>query len=287
MPRTSLFMTGLAFVGSLALLLVMLFLYLASPKAPQPPTALPAIGQLTATPPVKAAAKAATLTPQAKAASRTRPGPTLNAARIAAPRLDGDLREWTGSAVKVEAVVYGADAYGGPDDLGGQVWLGWDDQNLYLAARVTDDQISQPARGAAMYQSDSLELQWDTDLQGDFDSNEFDADDWHIGLMPGIPGVGGAEAYVWSPQALTGAEAGIRVASSLALQGDQARGYQLEAAIPWRLIGVTPQGGQTFGLAVSFSDNDTPAPAQQTMLSTSPTRRWHQPTTFNTLVLQP
>lgn len=64
-------------------------------------------------------------------------------------------------------------------------------------------------------------------------------------------------------------------------------GYVLEAAIPWRLLGVNPQRTPSLGIALNVSDNDLPAPAQLTMVSTTPNRSWADPRSFGTLVLTP
>ena len=252
-----------------------------APPTEAPPTQSPPRAQAplpTVPPPTQAPPPAAAL------AGLKRSGETLTASRVGrAPTIDGALNDWTGDGLPVADVVYAQGNYGGPDDLQARVWLGWDDQALYVATRVRDDVLSQPSRGSSLYLGDSVEIQLDADLAGDFDSNEFDADDWHIGLSPGNFEDLAPEAYVWTPRAMTGAQAGIRVAAR-PLNG--ASGYTLEAAIPWRLLNVKPGDGQALGFTFSVSDNDSPTPAQEAMLSTSATRQWHRPQTFNTLVLQ-
>lgn len=64
-------------------------------------------------------------------------------------------------------------------------------------------------------------------------------------------------------------------------------GYLLEAAIPWRDIGLTPAAGLVLGLAVNINDNDHPGTAiQEMMKSSSPNRRFGDPTSWGTLTLQ-
>lgn len=186
----------------------------------------------------------------------------------------------------MNAVIYGAANVSGPDDLSGRLWLGWDNQALYVAALVIDDVVSQPNWGNQIYLGDSIELQWDTDLARDFNSDAFDGDDWHIGLSPGNFTNLAPDSYVWTPRATLGAPVGIQVEAQTYVQDGRRKGYVLEAAIPWRLVSLTPAAGQAFGLAVSISDNDLPQAAQQSMVSTSPARQWHRPSTFNTLVLR-
>ena len=266
----------------------------ATPMEPAPtattarPTAAPALPTLappTATAPLPPPTIAPP--PTVVVAGLTRPGPVLTATRLdRAPSIDGRLDEWSGPDQAISSVVYGAENYSGPDDLSGRVWLGWDDQALYVAALVFDDVVSQSNWGNGIYQGDSLELQWDTDLAGDFNADTFNADDWHIGLSPGNFTTLGPDSYVWSPRAISGAAAGIQVEAQSYVQGGRRAGYALEAAIPWSLVNIRPRAAQTFGLTVAISDDDLPQPVQQSMLATSPTRQWHRPSTFNTLVLR-
>ena len=243
----------------------------------------------TPAPAAKPAATVATPRPTASPPARVRAADTLQVPRASRPpTLDGALAgDWAGEGYPVDYVVYGPQNLSGPNDLNGRLWFAWDDQAFYLATLVQDDVFSQPSRGETLYLGDSAEIQWDVDLEGDFDSNEFNADDWHIGLSPGnfrdVP----PEAYVWSPRPLTGTAAGIQVAAQRFTTAEGSQGYTLEAAIPWRLVNVVPRGGQAFGFTFSITDDDQPAPAQQSMLSTSPNREWHKPLTFNTLILQP
>ena len=64
-------------------------------------------------------------------------------------------------------------------------------------------------------------------------------------------------------------------------------GYILEAAIPWRVLGVQPQPERAYGFALSLSDNDTSGTSEQEcMVSTSPNRtKHHDPTLLGNLIL--
>jgi len=220
----------------------------------------------------------------------TRPGaPVWQVLPLAAPpRIDGNLDDWQSPLIDatplaVTAVVFGAEAWQGAADLSATAWGAYDDRALYLAVAVRDDRFIAPARGAQLYLGDSLELQLDTDLSGDWDRRVFDADDWHIGLSPGALTVGGAgpEAWVWRPQPRRGA-----LELPLAAEA-RPSGYALELALPWSLLGLTPAPGLALGLTVSVSDNDAPRPLQESMISSSAIRRWDDPTTMGILVLRP
>ena len=64
------------------------------------------------------------------------------------------------------------------------------------------------------------------------------------------------------------------------------QGYNLEAAIPWPDIGLTPSPGLVVGVALNVNDNDTPGTAvQELMKSHIATRAFRDPTSWGTLTL--
>jgi len=213
---------------------------------------------------------------------RVRPGaPTWRIGRVAAPpTLDGALDDWRGAPIDVTAVVFGDEFWDGPADLSARAFGAWDDRALYFGVTVDDDVFSAPARGRELYLGDSLELQLDVDLAGDWDTDRYDADDWQVGLSPGNFVDRGPEAFAWRPEERIAADVGL--AARL-----RDGGYILEVALPWALVGVEPGRVTAVGLALNVSDNDLPEPAQMTMISTSPIRSWADPRSFGTLVLEP
>jgi hypothetical protein len=63
-------------------------------------------------------------------------------------------------------------------------------------------------------------------------------------------------------------------------------GYTLEAAIPWRIFGVTPGAGLSFGLALALNDDDTPGTAgRQTRVVNHKSQKLDDPSTWSVLVL--
>lgn len=232
-----------------------------------------------------------------------RPGvPVWHLGRPAAPPvIDGLLDDWQPPLIRaarlpLETVVFGPEAWSGPSDLAGEAFGAWDDRALYLAVAVRDERPSPPARGARLYEGDSLEIQLDTQLLADWESAVFDDDDWHVGLSPGDllaaaatagPSSAGRapslrpEAWVWRPE---GRKGPLELPLAAA---PRPGGYALELALPWSLLGLTPQSGLVLGLSLSASDNDRAAPAQESMVSSSPLRRWDDPRSMGLLVLDP
>jgi hypothetical protein len=202
------------------------------------------------------------------------------------PNIDGRLEDWAApmtlaQPVAISKVVFGAEHWEGAADLSAEALGAWDRNALFLGLRILDDIFSQPAEGRSLYLGDSIELQLDMDLEGDWDDAAYSDDDWQIGISPGDLEDGGrpAEAYIWRPADRSGAVVFPIAARRL----DD--GYVIEAAIPWRIFGVDPTRLAGIGFALNISDNDLPSPEQLTMVSSSPARLWGDPRSFGTLAL--
>lgn len=203
------------------------------------------------------------------------------------PAIDGALGDWPNlPGVSTPFVVAQANGWDGTRDLDASWQLGWNNTYLFVGVRVQDNVHVQTQPPRLAYQGDSLELQLDTNLTGDYGPALSD-DDFQFIFSPG-------DFATLQPGAFRfrGADSGsmadaptdaVRVAASRT-----ADGYVLEAAIPWAELGVQPAAGLQLGAALSSNDNDTPDTAvQELMLSHVPTRRWRDPTSWGTLELQP
>lgn len=213
-------------------------------------------------------------------------GPIIRAAPIAGGGVTSvdDLRQrlLAGGAqpAPLDTPVYGGSNWGGPQDLSGSLWTGWDASYLYLLVKVTDDIFVQESSGILLYQGDSVEVQFDSDLAGDFTSRVYNDDDWQIGLSPGNLLSPSPSWQWWSYRGVPGPGA-IQMAAVR-----DSDGYTLAAAVPWTMLRVEPQPGATFGFAVNVNDNDTPGTLEQkSMVSTSPVRQLNDPTSWGTLQL--
>lgn len=235
-------------------------------------------------------AVAATVTLPGDFATPPQPPPASDvvAPRAAGPpTLDGDATEWAGLPVYSSPyVVFTGDSWDGSDDLAASWQVSWDDANLYLIANVADDIHAQSQTGNQMFRGDSIELQIDTDRAGDY-RPAISPDDYQLSLSPGDFGAIAPSAYRFQGTAggeMRDAAAPHAIAVTAIPTG---AGYVLEAAIPWRDLGLTPASGLVIGLAFNVNDNDRPGTAAQEMMkSSAPNRRFADPTTWGTLTLQ-
>jgi hypothetical protein len=263
---------------------------------PAPPSATPpaTLGlNPTAVPPsLTAPPEATTAPPPPPSATPTADNPTrpngalLHAPRLlTAPTIDGQGLEWSAPLPDlINHVVYRPENWVDAGDQSASFAVAWDANALYLFVAVVDDAHVQSEHGQLLYRGDSLELQVDANLAGDFDDATLSGDDFQLGLSPGS-NRDNPEAYLWNPAERSGVPAGLALVTRAAAG---AGGYNLEVAIPWSLYGITPSGGLRLGFALNSSDNDSPGTAeQQTMISSVSTRTLLNPMTWGTLQLDP
>lgn len=252
-----------------------------------PPTAVPATETATAVPPTATAAPSNT--PVSLAGPGARPAPKIIAYYLKSePNIDGVFDEWSLDRYFAESVVYGGSNWKGENDLSSSLMVGWDDNYLYIAARVKDDVHVQGATGERLFRGDSVEVLLDTNVSKDYHQDELSNDDYQLGLSPGTFSAGTEggtkpESYLWYPRNKAGAYVQVKVAAT-----KTDNGYRIEAKIPWSLYGIkNPDIGWHFGFVFSVSDNDkTGANEQQSMVSTSSKRSLADPTTWGDLELR-
>jgi len=82
--------------------------------------------------------------------------------------IDGDLSDWNLEAMTpatldaVEQLNSGQENWTGPEDCGGEFYLLWDDENIYIAAVVKDDTLSMNKTDASIWNSDCIEVLFST-----------------------------------------------------------------------------------------------------------------------------
>jgi hypothetical protein len=198
------------------------------------------------------------------------------------PALDGSWNGFSSPIFSANTLVYRLSTWTGPDDLSSSFRLGWDNQYLYVAAKVHDDKYVQNSTGSNIYKGDSIEVLLDTDFYGDFYSQQLNYDDYQLGISPGNPDTKGTkEAFLWFPRDISGSRSHVKIGSDMWQSG-----YRVTAAIPWSTFGVTPYAGEHFGFVFSTSNDDNDAnPEQDSMVSSDPGRHLTNPTTWQELIL--
>jgi hypothetical protein len=207
--------------------------------------------------------------------------PGVNAAFLSsAPKIDGVWDEWKTTQYPLRSVVFGEKAWKNAADLSAAYRIGWDDNNLYIAVKVTDNKYVQNASGADLYKGDSIDLLFGAN--SGTNATALTDKDFQLGISPGKGEVGkNTESYLWLPAADAGALSKVQIAAV-----SMSNGYRVEAAIPWSTFGVKPADGQQYSFALSISDNDQEGKSvQEKMISSAPDRVLDNPSTWGVLSL--
>ena len=151
------------------------------------------------------------------------------------PTIDGELSEWALaqpiSVTSSSNILRGAAGWGGPDMDAFVGYLMWDEQNLYVAARVFDPEHNQTETGPSVWKGDALWLYLDTNR----DRSILDVK-LTLAQTPQGP-------QVWNWKASNY----VRDARLAWKQGSGF--YVYEAALPWKALGVSGvQAGMQMGL---------------------------------------
>ncbi len=236
--------------------------------------------------------QAATLAPTATLAVPATDPPlttsNVEAIRLPSPpAIDGLLDEW-GELPLYEStfLVFQASTWDGSNDLRAVWRLGWDLNHLYIGVEVADDIHVQTQTGNQLFKGDSLDMQFDTDRNGDLGPN-LSPDDYQITFSPGD--FTGFPPSAFRFQGTTGGQIlDAPGGNQVTVQARQTpTGYALEAAIPWTDLNLSPSEGLVIGLALNANDNDSPGTAvQEVMKSHVVTRTLTDPTSWGTLTLR-
>jgi len=234
-------------------------------------------------PPVTAVpAGTTTAAPVADAAARPAQNGVFPARRGQPVTLDGRFEDWPGPWLPIDAVIQGRDQWSGPADLSAVFQVMWAPGGLYLAVQVNDDVLRAGPDGSDQWQGDGVELQFDRRLADDFADTRANDDDTQLGLAPD-PEFFFVRGYRWLPLA---AESSFLPPGVVATSPG---GYAIEVLIPWLYFDLSASElypGLQVGFNLSISDNDSDAPAQQTVISASPARTTHDnPTEWGTLLV--
>ena len=184
------------------------------------------------------------------------------------PVVDGNLAEWTDRGTLRELqgrehATFTPELWKGNEDLSGWVRFGHDNENIYIVCHVLDSIFIQDQSAAEVWRGDHVMFTVDFLRSGKIQ------DVWQLGLSPGslkAPGAPGAdtkpELVIWTPQ-------GKSIEGAVVQARRTPEGYDIEAAIPWRIFDLKPTKFMTFALQLGFSDCDVTPTKQEKALSIS------------------
>ncbi|MNP05110.1 hypothetical protein D3C76_970540 [compost metagenome] len=134
----------------------------------------------------------------------------------------------------------------GPEDFSGKLWTTYDNDHLYMVARVHDDVYSQTKQGTEIWSGDSIQFAVSAGMPGE----KLQWYEYGMALTPLGP-----ELYRWmAPQ---GVESGTIANPNLQITRDEAAKdtiYQL--ALPWsELVPIIPSDG-ILSLSIVVNEND-------------------------------
>lgn len=202
--------------------------------------------------------------------------------------VDGDLSEWTSiPSVKVATSTdYDGHSYrewGGEADLCGRIWAQWDEENLYLAFRVMDDEYVQKVNTWEMKDFDSVHVGFDL-KRDSTDPNEFfdESDcDYVFGYFDDK-----AWAYRhWGAKRPMDFADGVRIGAK---RTNNIITY--EVAMNWKrefLPYATPTPGEIIGCSVYFRDVDEGKHKAEMRWGRGLAWDEKRPALFNSLYLSP
>ncbi len=181
------------------------------------------------------------------------------------PYLDGDLREWN-STPTVSFTMTNQPALSANQ---ADVWLGFDETNLYGAFFVHDARLVQIEQGHGnplLYHNDGVELYLDTknDTSSYMDANDFqiimDASGQLVVFRGGDTYQIKATLNQVPKDTITSSfimDYAVAQHGTLNKDEDEDVGYSLEFRIPWASLGLHPRNGYRFKIDICLNDVDT------------------------------
>ncbi|GAB4196539.1 MAG: hypothetical protein Kow00105_10670 [Phycisphaeraceae bacterium] len=181
--------------------------------------------------------------------------PAVEVPRLEGVDIDGDLNDWDGNGGEIGFLADRGRTYD-PQDIDAEAWLGWDGQSLLVAVRVRDDRPVEALKSSELWSADSVELFFSTGVGSD--------QRYQVILSPGRDPER-PKARHWHYDYRRDRSSGRPDTTYAFSQHDQ--GYQLEARLPWKYLGIDPEAGITAAIQVYINDRD----GEQAMKTIS----WH------------
>lgn len=175
-------------------------------------------------------------------------------------RIDGKLDEWDvvrEHGITIDSLDYlvsgNASEWHGLEDISGTFYVMYDDEYLYVAAEIVDDELYVDFLGTYLFQSDGIQIfvSWDGYGSGRTSYSNYD---FQFGFAPGLDG-NWPEFHTWNNSYKF---SDIQYESTIT-----DKGYIIEIAFPVYELGVFLDKDMSLGFDVGFTDTDYPGVAQQ------------------------
>ena len=193
---------------------------------------------------------------------------------------DGKLDEWNTDSPMIaddlSQVVRDAVLWGGPDDLSGTFYAGWDEDYFYLAAIVTEDTPFGAIEMLPLDGEDNIEVFLSTNPADDPDRTEYATNDfmfylimdgeyWDTAVDRSMVPKDNRLRYISK-----GMDGGENVFEGYECAAEQTTtGFTFECRIPWECFSnnkievYIPQAGDTLNFDVLLTDIDYPCPGTE------------------------
>jgi len=197
--------------------------------------------------------------------------------------IDGSLADWQTSSIldikNKRNVVYQINPkrWKGAVDLSTEVQFLWDNDGIYLAFDITDDDIFQTYTGHQMVTGDHIEVWFDIDYEKDEGKAYLNEDDFQLGFSPGNFKDVKPSVCMYLP----GDEEtnDINLIDFKAVKKDG--GYIIEAFIPNEFFGdFQPEANKKIRFNIDPSDTDKSSDTQEILMSSSICRQYGNPRSF-------
>lgn len=208
-------------------------------------------------------------------------GQNITASKAAAPiTVDGDLGEWDLSSAVVmdtmDLVVRDPGQWSNAADCTVNVYVMWDEDNMYVAAKILDDTPFMYREGFPPDMADSLVLFFSVDPDADPERTEYTATDFRFTqIIDDYDYCNGIDREMIADNA--GFDSMGEDGDEQVLDGFECAiakiegGYTFEAIIPWsnfsnkNIPQLEPAAGMTIGFDVGMFDLDFPCPGVATV----------------------
>ncbi len=167
--------------------------------------------------------------------------------------LDGSLSEWEGNYLitlgqKKEYLVEG-NQYSSKDDFSALIGLFWDEENLYIGLKVTDDvPFKNDFKNEEIWRGDCVEIVISVNPQADLKRIGFEEGDYQILVTPGNQK--DVKPHIWNVTLKKPVDGIVKV-------NRWKKGYLMEIKIPFSELGdFRPSAGVKIGFDIAIDDAD-------------------------------